>query len=201
MRYLRMHRAGWALLVVSASYLLTAVLPRFAIASPISSDLRTASIAFPPLVVAVVAVAVAETPRDVDERLSPRRVVWLARIGLTLAVLGIGVGASIWIGAFGSVHGYGAEAGARNVVALGGIALLTAAVTGIRLSWSGPLICMSYSGLVIDPQREGSGVWSVLTQPDGHPGAVLTAVTLMATGLVVWVASGMRQDGIGLRSG
>jgi hypothetical protein len=195
MRYLRSHRAGWALLVIAATYLLTAWLPRVSFASPISPDLRTASIAFPPLVVAVVATAVADTPLDLAERLSPRRLVSMGRLGLTAAVLMIGVGASLWIGASGSVHGYGSEAGARNVVALVGIALLTAAATGVRLSWVGPLVCMSYSGLFIDPQREGSGVWSVLTQPDGHAGAVLTALTLFVTGVVVWVASGMRLEG------
>jgi hypothetical protein len=195
-RYLRSHRAGWALLVIAATYLLTAWLPRVSFASPVSPDLRTASIAFPPLVVAIVATAIADTPIDLGERLSPRRLVFIGRVGLTVAVTLVGMCGSLWIGLLGSVDGYGAEAGARNVVALVGIALLTAAVIGVRLSWVGPLVCMSYSGLFIEPQREQSGVWSVLTQPDGHSGAVLTALSLLATGLLVWSASGMRLDGL-----
>ena len=182
--------------MIFATYAAAALLPRFSIPSPISADLRTASIAFPPLVVAVVAVAIVETSLDAAERLSPRRLVQVGRLGLPLGVLALGVAGSLGIGALGSVHGYGAEAGARNVAALTGIALAAAAAVGVRLAWTGPLIAMSYSGLVIDPAREASGVWSVLTQPDGHAGAVLSALTLLATGLAVWIASGMRQGGV-----
>jgi hypothetical protein len=91
--------------------------------------------------------------------------------------------AAITLGTVAATREFGADAGVRNLLALAGLASISAAVVGVRLAWATPVTWMAYSSLAIDPRGDPSGTWSVLMQPDGHAGASYTATFLFACGL------------------
>lgn len=170
------------------AYLLVGLLPRFSVSSPLSPDVSTASLAFPPLIAAVVSVAIADSRHLEAEWLSARR--WV-RVGGTVlfgAVCLVAAGAAVGLGSWAAVHEFGADAGVRNLLALAGLASISAAIVGIRMAWATPVTWMAYSSLAIDPRGDPSGTWSVLMQPDGHAGASYTATFLFACGLAASLA-------------
>jgi hypothetical protein len=186
--YLRAHRAAPGIAVVLGGYLIVGMLPRFSVASPLSPDISTASLAFPPLIVAVVAVAIADSRHLEAEWSSARRWVRSGGAFLFAGACLVGSAAAIALGTLSPAREFGADAGVRNLLALAGLASISAAVVGVRLAWATPVIAMAYSSLAIDPRGDPSGTWSVLMQPDGHAGASYTAAFLFACGLAASVA-------------
>jgi hypothetical protein len=98
------------------------------------------SVMFPLIVATAAAVAVSVTtysPLGVPERVAGRGLPWL-RLGTVLVTVGGACGA-LALGAVGGHLAIGVPALLRDLAGLTGIALLTAALLGAGLSWTGPM--------------------------------------------------------------
>lgn len=80
-----------------------------------------------------------------------------------------------------------------NLAGLTGVALLTAAVTGSGLSWTGPLAYVVLSMYAVDESWTTPWIWPA--RPPGDRGAVACAVLVLAAGILVITVRGARGTG------
>ena len=111
---------------------------------------------------------------------------WL-RFGAVLATAGAACGA-LALGAVGGRLTLGAPALLRDLAGLTGIALLTAALLGAGLSWTGPLIYLVVSVYAVRQSWATPWLWSA--RPAHDRGAAICVVLVFAAGLAAVTVRG-----------
>ena len=142
------------------------------------------SVMFPLIVATAAAVAVSVTtysPLGEPERVAGRWLPWL-RLGTVLVTVGGACGA-LALGAVGGHLAIGVPALLRDLAGLTGIALLTAALLGAGLSWTGPLTYLILSSYPV--QQAWTTPWLWPARPAYDRGAATCAVL----GFVLGVAA------------
>lgn len=140
----------------------------------------TYSVMFP-LIVATAAASVVSittrSPLGEPERATGRWLPWL-RLGTVLLLSGTGC-AALAAGAIGGYLAIGSLALLRDLTGLAGVGLLTAAVLGASLSWTGPL---AYLVIAIYAVQEGWATpWLWPARPAADRGAAICAVLSFAS--------------------
>jgi hypothetical protein len=147
-----------------------------------------------PLIVATAAAAVVSvttrSPLGEPERATGRWLPWL-RLGTVLALTVTGCGA-LAVGAIGGHLAIGSLALLRDLVGLTGVGLLTAAVLGASLSWTGPL---AYLVVAVSAVQEGwTTPWLWPAHPAHDRGAAICAALVFAVGASIIALRGARES-------
>ena len=153
----------------------------------------TYSVMFP-LTVATAAASVVSlttrSPLGEPELATGRWLPWL-RLGTVIALTGVGCGA-LAVGAVGGHLAIGSLALLRDMAGLTGIGLLTAAVLGAGLSWTGPL---SYLVIAIYAVQGGwTTPWLWPARPANDRGAAICAVLVFTAGAAAIALRGARES-------
>jgi hypothetical protein len=152
------------------------------------------SVVFPLIVetaaASVVAVAM-RSPFGEPERATGRWLPYL-RLGTALGLSGAGY-AALAAGTIGGHMTAGSLSIAVNLAGLTGVALLTAAVTGGSLSWTGPLAYLVLSMYAV--QENWTTPWLWAARPPGDRGAAACAALVFAAGAGVTAVRGARDTG------
>ncbi len=140
------------------------------------------SVTFPLIVAAAAAAVVSVTTRSPigePERATGR---WLPllRLGAVLATAGAAYGA-LALGAVGGHLAIGSLALLRDLAGLTGIGLLTAAVLGAGLSWTGPLAYLVIGIYAFQQSWTTPWLWPARPAPDR--GAAICVVLVFAAGV------------------
>ena len=147
------------------------------------------SVMFPLILATVGAVAVSVTtysPLGEPERVTGRWLPWL-RLGTVLATAGAACGA-LALGAAGGHLAIGASALLRDLAGLTGIALLSAALLGAGLSWTGPLAYLILSIHAL--QQAWTTPWLWPAHPAHDRGAAICAVLVFVAGVAAITVRG-----------
>ena len=147
------------------------------------------AVMFPLIVATAAATAVSMTthsPLGETERVTGRWLPWL-RLGTVLAMVGGACGA-LALGAVGGHLAIGVPALLRDLAGLTGIALLTAALLGAGLSWTGPLIYLILSSFPV--QRAWTTPWLWPARPAHDRAAAICAVLGFVAGLAAITVRG-----------
>jgi hypothetical protein len=153
----------------------------------------TYSVMFPLIVATAAASVVSVTTRSPlgePERATGQWLPWL-RLGTILALTAAGCGA-LAVGAVGGHLAIGSLALLRDLAGLTGIGLLTAAVLGASLSWTGPL---AYLVVAIHAVQEGwTTPWLWPARPGQDRGAAICAAVVLAVGASIIALRGARES-------
>jgi hypothetical protein len=152
------------------------------------------SVLFPLIVetaaASVIAVAL-RSPFGEPERAAGRWLPFL-RLGTILGLSGAGY-AALAAGTIGGHMAAGSLSIGVNLAGLTGVALLTAAVTGGSLSWTGPLAYLVLSMYAVQENWRTPWMWPA--RPPGDRGAAACAVLVFAAGTAVAAVRGARDTG------
>ena len=147
------------------------------------------AVMFPLIVATAAATAVSVTthsPLGETERVTGRWLPWL-RLGTVLATVGGACGA-LALGAVGGHLAIGVPALLRDLAGLTGIALLTAALLGAGLSWTGPLTYLVLSSFPV--QRAWTTPWLWPACPAHDRAAAICAVLGFVAGVAAITVRG-----------
>jgi hypothetical protein len=129
------------------------------------------------------------SPFGEPERATGRWLPWL-RLGSALALTGAAVGA-LAAGAAGAGLSGGTLDILRNVAGLAGIGLLTAAVTGGALAWTGTMAYLVVTEYALI--ESWTTPWTWPARPPADRGAAICAALVFAAGIAVTTARGARD--------
>jgi hypothetical protein len=152
----------------------------------------TYSVMFPLIVETAAASVVAATTRSPfgePERATGRWLPFL-RLATVIALSCVAFGA-LAAGAAGGHLVTGVAGLLRDVAGLTGVALLTAAVTGGSLSWTGPLTYLVLSIYAVGENWTTPWLWPA--RPPGDRGAAVCAALVFAAGAAIAAARGARE--------
>jgi hypothetical protein len=153
----------------------------------------TNSVMFPLIFATAAASVVSVTmysPVGEPERATGRWLPWL-RLGTVLALTGAGCGA-LAAGAIGGHLAIGSLAILRDLAGLVGIGLLTAAVLGASLSWTGPLAYLVIAIYAV--QESWTTPWLWPARPADDRGAAICAAVVYAAGATAVALRGARES-------
>jgi hypothetical protein len=147
------------------------------------------SVMFPLIMAAAAAAVISATthsPLGEPEGVTGSRLPWL-RFGSAVIMAGAACGA-LALGAVGGHLALGAPALLRDLAGLTGIALITAALLGAGLGWTGPLAYLVVSIYAV--QRDWTTPWLWPARPAGDGGAAICAGLVFAAGLAAFTVCG-----------
>jgi hypothetical protein len=147
------------------------------------------SVMFPLIMAAAAAAVISATthsPLGEPEGVTGSRLPWL-RFGSAVIMAGAACGA-LALGAVGGHLALGAQALLRDLAGLTGIALITAALLGAGLGWTGPLAYLVVSIYAV--QRDWTTPWLWPARPAGDGGAAICAGLVFAAGLAAFTVCG-----------
>jgi hypothetical protein len=147
------------------------------------------SVMFPLIMAAAAAAVISATthsPLGEPERVTGAWLPWL-RFGSAVIMAGAACGA-LALGAVGGHLALGAPALLRDLAGLTGIALITAALLGAGLGWTGPLAYLVVSIYAV--QQAWTTPWLWPACPAGDGGAAICAGLVFAAGLAAFTVRG-----------